>query len=67
MLSEDLIKILISIAAGGLVGLEREFRESSAGFRTLIFICVGSTLFTIYYGKTSPSLSPYNNLTLVEP
>jgi hypothetical protein len=32
---------------GGLIGLEREFRDKAAGFRTLIFICLGATLFTI--------------------
>ncbi len=44
---EDLFKILLALAAGGLVGLEREFRDKSAGFRTLIFICMGSAMFTI--------------------
>ncbi|MBM3151212.1 MAG: MgtC/SapB family protein [Chloroflexi bacterium] len=44
---EDLIKILLSIAGGGLIGLEREFRDKSAGFRTLIFISAGATLYTI--------------------
>jgi putative Mg2+ transporter-C (MgtC) family protein len=28
--------------------LEREFRDKAAGFRTLIFICVGSALYTIF-------------------
>jgi putative Mg2+ transporter-C (MgtC) family protein len=50
----DIIKIALAILAGGLIGLEREFRDKDAGFRTLIFICSGSTLFTIF----SLSLSP---------
>jgi putative Mg2+ transporter-C (MgtC) family protein len=45
---EDLVKILLSILAGGAIGLEREFRDKAAGFRTLIFICLGATLFTIF-------------------
>lgn len=45
--SEDVLKILLALAAGGLIGIEREFRDKAAGFRTLIFIAVGSTLFTI--------------------
>ncbi len=45
---EDLLKILLSILAGGAIGLEREFRDKAAGFRTLIFICLGATLFTIF-------------------
>jgi putative Mg2+ transporter-C (MgtC) family protein len=45
---EDIVKILLAILAGGLIGLEREFRDKAAGFRTLIFICVGAALFTIF-------------------
>jgi len=45
---EDLVKILLAVVAGGLIGLEREFRDKAAGFRTLIFICVGAALFTIF-------------------
>ncbi len=48
LLLEDLVKILLAVAAGGLVGLEREFRDKDAGFRTLIFICVGAALFTMF-------------------
>jgi putative Mg2+ transporter-C (MgtC) family protein len=39
---------------GGLIGFEREFRDKDAGFRTLIFICAGSTLFTIFSLKLAP-------------
>jgi putative Mg2+ transporter-C (MgtC) family protein len=45
---EDIVKILLSILAGGAIGLEREFRDKAAGFRTLILICVGAALFTIF-------------------
>lgn len=45
--SQDLIKIGVSVLAGGLIGFEREFRDRAAGLRTLIFICLGSTAFTI--------------------
>ena len=44
---EDVIKILLAILLGGLIGGEREARDKSAGFRTIILICVGATLFTI--------------------
>jgi putative Mg2+ transporter-C (MgtC) family protein len=36
---------LISALLGGLIGFEREYRDKSAGFRTMILICTGSTLF----------------------
>lgn len=39
--------ILVSIACGALVGLEREYRNKSAGFRTVILICFGATIFTL--------------------
>lgn len=44
---EDVLKIFLAILAGGLIGIEREYRDKAAGFRTIIFICVGATLFTI--------------------
>jgi putative Mg2+ transporter-C (MgtC) family protein len=51
LVQEDIVKLLLAIAVGGLIGAEREFRDKSAGFRTLIFICLGSTLFTIFSDK----------------
>lgn len=53
--SEDILKLLFSIVAGGLIGIEREYRDKAAGFRTLIFICVGSTLLTILSVKIANS------------
>ena len=47
ILEEDILKLLLAVLAGGLIGAEREFRDKAAGFRTLIFICVGATVFTI--------------------
>ena len=46
--TEHLLKITLAVLAGGLIGAEREFRDKAAGFRTLIFICVGAALFTIF-------------------
>ncbi len=43
----DLFKILLALAAGSLVGLEREFRDKPAGLRTMIFISLGAATFTI--------------------
>ena len=55
---EDIIKILLAILEGGLIGLEREFRDKAAGFRTIIFICVGACLFTLLSVKFSPDSDP---------
>jgi len=43
----DIIKIAVAFALGALLGLEREYRSKPAGFRTLIMITVGATVFTI--------------------
>jgi len=45
---EDILKLIIAVVLGSIIGAEREYRTKSAGFRTLILICVGSTLFTIF-------------------
>jgi putative Mg2+ transporter-C (MgtC) family protein len=47
LLPEDAIKILLAVILGGLIGAEREYSAKTAGFRTIILICVGATLFTI--------------------
>lgn len=39
--------VLISILCGSIVGFEREFKNKSAGFRTIILICLGSTIFSL--------------------
>ncbi|PWH13488.1 MAG: magnesium transporter MgtC [Anaerolineae bacterium] len=44
---EDSLKLGLAILVGGLIGGEREFRDKSAGLRTIIFITLGSTLFTM--------------------
>jgi putative Mg2+ transporter-C (MgtC) family protein len=41
-------RLLMVILVGGLIGAEREFRSKSAGFRTMILICLGSFLFTTF-------------------
>lgn len=48
-ISHDLIlKLALAVLIGGIIGIEREIRSKSAGFRTLILICLGATLFTIF-------------------
>ncbi|TDS17752.1 MgtC/SapB family protein [Sphingobacterium paludis] len=39
--------VLLSILCGAIVGFEREYKNKSAGFRTVILICFGSTVFTV--------------------
>ncbi len=56
--AEDIIKLVLAIVIGGVIGAEREYRDKSAGFRTLIFICVGSTLFTMFSLKIAGNGDP---------
>ncbi|NGM61285.1 MgtC/SapB family protein [Sphingobacterium sp. SGG-5] len=39
--------ILLSIGCGSVIGLEREYKNKSAGLRTVILICFGATIFTL--------------------
>ena len=43
-LIEILLKLILAIALGGLIGLEREASQKPAGFRTNILVCVGSAM-----------------------
>lgn len=43
-----LFRLLLVVIVGGLIGAEREYRSKSAGFRTMILICLGSFLFTSF-------------------
>ena len=45
--NEHIHSILVSIICGAIVGLEREYKNKSAGFRTVILICFGATIFTV--------------------
>ncbi len=47
---EIALKLLLAIALGGLVGLERESSQKPAGFRTHILICLGSAMMMIFSG-----------------
>jgi len=55
---EDLIKLLVAFALGGLLGFEREFHHKFAGLRTIILICVGAALFTIFSARLAGDKDP---------
>lgn len=46
------LRLLISFVIGAGIGFEREYHSKAAGLRTMIMICLGSTMFTM----VSPSL-----------
>lgn len=43
----DLLKAVLSLCAGFVLGFEREWKDKSAGFKTISIICLGSTLFSL--------------------
>ena len=55
---EDILKLLLAIVVGGLIGAEREYRDKAAGFRTIIFICVGAALFTVFSQRLGGDRDP---------
>jgi putative Mg2+ transporter-C (MgtC) family protein len=44
---ENVLRLLLAAALGGLIGFERERNEQPAGLRTNILVAVGSCLFTL--------------------
>lgn len=61
---EVIYRLILSVALGGLIGLEREIQKRVAGLRTHILVCMGSALimltsiyiFDIY--KSTGNLDP---------
>lgn len=51
----ELTKIGISLLLGSLLGLEREYNNKPAGFRTIALICIGSTVYTLISLRMSPT------------
>lgn len=63
---EIAIRLLLSFAIGTAIGLEREYRSKAAGLRTMIMICLGSTIFTeisINLGANNPDRLAANIVT----
>ena len=42
-----LVRLLLVVVCGGLVGIEREYKRRPAGFRTHILICLGAAMTTL--------------------
>lgn len=48
MTSEYLLRIGLAALVGAALGAEREFRDKAAGFRTIMLICIGACMFTVF-------------------
>ncbi len=46
-LNEQILRLLLALLLGSVVGMEREYTQQSAGLRTHILVCLGATIFTI--------------------
>jgi len=60
------IRLVISFLLGAAIGLEREYHSKAAGLRTMIMICLGSTIFTeisIILGGSNPDRIAANIVT----
>ncbi len=63
---EIAVRLLLSFGIGTAIGLEREYRSKAAGLRTMIMICLGSTIFTeisITVGVANPDRLAANIVT----
>jgi putative Mg2+ transporter-C (MgtC) family protein len=47
LVADDMVRIAIAILCGGILGIERQYKNKTAGFRTIILICLGSAIFTM--------------------
>lgn len=46
-MEDFIIKIVLSLVLGGVMGLERQYNDKPAGYATNSIICLGAALFTI--------------------
>lgn len=63
---EMALRLFLSFVVGAAIGMEREYRSKAAGLRTMIVICLGSTIFTeisISIGTGSPDRIASNIVT----
>ena len=44
---EFIVRIFVASLLGGAIGLEREYRDKAAGFRTHFLVALGSALFMV--------------------
>ncbi len=63
MVSEHLLRLLLAALIGAVIGAEREFRDKAAGLRTIILICIGSCLFTIFGAELSRETTDPTRIT----
>lgn len=58
VIPSDVVKLLAAFLIGGMIGAERELHDKAAGLRTIILICVGACLFTVFSVKIAGDKDP---------
>src|SRR5215213_6992088 len=58
---EGFARLILAGIAGGLIGLEREFRGRQAGFRTNILVCLGSAMAMIVSTEFARKIWPHQS------
>lgn len=53
-LTEQLVRLLLALIGGMAIGMEREWREKAAGFRTMALVSLGSAAFVLVAADGSP-------------
>jgi putative Mg2+ transporter-C (MgtC) family protein len=53
--AETILRLVTAVICGGLIGLERDFRNMPTGFRTLAIVCLGSCVAVIAALKAGDS------------
>ncbi|MBI2649983.1 MgtC/SapB family protein [Candidatus Woesearchaeota archaeon] len=53
--TEILLRLVLAVVAGGLIGLEREVVHKPAGIRTHMLVSLGSALFVLVTIETLPN------------
>lgn len=61
---EILLRLVVSLILGGLIGWEREYSEHNTGIRTNALIALGTTLFTIISGYAFHDLTQVPHVQL---
>jgi putative Mg2+ transporter-C (MgtC) family protein len=56
--AEVVLRLLMAVACGGLIGIERERGDRPAGFRTYIMVSLGAALFTVLSLIAFPDSDP---------
>lgn len=46
-MEDFIVKVVLALVLGGIMGLEREYNDKPAGYATNSIICLGAALFTI--------------------